>query len=182
MPKYLLNSGLAATPVGLPDKEAAVVTPLYQAVYNLAQRVSEITGHVTYSGFELASLDRSAGLQSASFSKLTAQAGEPLSYGDMLHIGVSGSELVAVRASNDNPGLWANAVCDTVGGVAAGQFFQALWMQGRTRGITGSIFGATYYLATGGAISSSVPGGGFTQIVGTGLAGAGFYLNIRELG
>ncbi len=182
MPRYTLNSGLPATPVGLPDRDAAIVTPLYQAVYNLSQRVSEVTGHVVYNGLELVSLDRTIGLAEAGKDKITAQALVDLNYGDLLNISASGSELVAQRASNDNPALWANSACDTVGGVKAGQYFQALWMRGRTRGIAGTFFGATYFLGVGGTIVNAAPGSGFKQIVGTGLGGAGFYLNIQELG
>lgn len=181
--EYLIGSGLPAYPAGLSDKDSALVTPLYSAVNTLAQQLSLATGQVKFSAADATGLDRFDGVKITNLSKVSVIAGEALAYGDLLALTPSGANLIALKATNADPAKFALALCDTVGGLASGVATQVLFLQGRTRGITGSIFGATYYLGTAGGVVAAPPSGGATvQIVGMGLSGAGFYLNIFPRG
>ena len=184
MPKYLVGSGLPPTPLGLSDRDAALVLPLYQAMTNLAQRVSELTGDVQYTSLETQSLDRAVGVRVSQLNKMGVLAAEDLAYGDVLHTRVVGPEVLAYKATHDDVTKPAHGICDTVGGIATGTYFQMLWMNGRTRGIASAVFGQTYYLGVNGAITAALPAtdGIIRQIVGVGLAGAGFYANIIPVG
>lgn len=181
--EYLINSGLPASPVGVDDKSAALVQPLYSAVGVLTQQLAVQTGQVRYSFSELLNLDPFDGVRNGNSSKVAVLAGEPLIYGDLLCLTPSGSNLVALKADNTVPTKFAMALCDAPGGLATGARTQVMFMQGRTRGIAGTILGGTYYLGTAGGVTGVIPGGGATiQIVGTGLGTAGFYLNILPRG
>lgn len=177
--EYLIGSGLPSYPAGLTDKDAALVSPLYAAMTTLSQHVSVATGQVKLSAGDMVGLDRFDGVKIQNISKISVIVGEALTYGDLLTLAPAGANLVAMKATNADPAKFAMALCDTVGGLDLGESAQVLFLQGRTRGITGSLFGATYYLGTAGGVVAAPPGGGATvQIVGMGLSGAGFYLNI----
>lgn len=177
--EYLIGSGLPSYPAGLSDKDAALVAPLYSALTTLSQQLSRVSGQVKFSASDVAGLDILDGVKIQHLSKISVIAGEVLTYGDLLSLAPAGANLVATKATNADPSKFAMALCDTVGGLDLGEAAQVLFLQGRTRGITGSLFGATYYLGTAGGVVASPPGGGaLVQIVGIGLSGAGFYLNI----
>jgi hypothetical protein len=184
MPDYLVGTGLPSYPSGLKDTEVALVLPLYRAINSLSQELSESTGLVQYTPQELASLDRAQGLKSQNLNRLTITAGEALGYGDMISLTIASGNIVANKATAADPLKFALACIDTVGGLANGQVGTALFMQGRTRGISGTVFGATYYLGVAGAITATAPTTDSTlkQMVGIGLGSAGFFLNIVPVG
>lgn len=184
MPDFLLGAGLPSYPSGLKDSEVALVLPLYRAVNSLGQQLSEVTGNVQYTPAELGSLDRVQGLRSQNLMRITITAGETLGYGDMLSLAITAGNIIATKATAGTLTKFALACMDTVGGLANGTIGTALFMQGRTRGITGTIFGATYYLGTAGAITATAPTTDDTlkQSVGIGLGSAGFFLDITPVG
>lgn len=184
MARYGLQSGLPDLPVGLADKDFSLVAPLYRGISSLAQQLSANVGQIQYEPGELAEVDQLVKLLDSNTRKITVQAGEALAYGNLLALSVAAGKIVAHKADATNlarPGL---AVCDTVGGVAINGFCEAVFMQGRTAGISGSVLGAAYYLSTAGAVQLAPPvaTGVINQIVGIGLGSAGFYLNIEPVG
>ncbi len=182
--QYLIESGLPQYPAGLPDRDVALVLPLYRAIHALAAQVSLATGKVQYSAAELGQLDRAGALGVGAYQRLTIQAGEALGYGDLLALSVSGGEIVAHKADAATLTKPALACMDTIGGLASGATGTALFMAGRTKGISGTAFGVTYYLGAAGAITATAPTTDNTikQIVGIGLGSAGFYLDIAPVG
>ena len=184
MPKNLIGSGVPTYPAGLPDKDVGLVLPLYQGLQNLAAQISEATGQVEYSTGELLGIDRADGLKAGNLNKLTIVAGEALTFGDMLALSVSGGNIIAHKATNTDLAKPALACCNVPGGIANAATNQVMFLTGRTTGITGSAFGATYYLGTAGAVTLIPPTGDnvIRQIVGVGLGGAGFYVNISPVG
>lgn len=184
MPQYEITSGLPSYPPGLPDKEAALVLPLYRAVNSLAQYLSAATGNVSYEPSEQAQASQLTKLLDAKTQKIFVKAGEALSYGQMLALSVSGGKIVAHKASATTLSRPALAVCDTVGGIPLNGYGEAVFMQGRTAGVAGTAFGTVYYLSTAGGIQATPPvaTGVLNQIVGIGLGSEGFYLNIEPIG
>lgn len=184
MPKNLIGAGIPTYPAGLKDTEVGLVLPLYQGLHNLAAQVSEATGQVEYSSAELLGLDRADGLKLQNFSRLAIVAGESLGFGDLLALSVSGGNIIAYKATNTDLTKPALACCNVPGGIPNGAAGQAIFLTGRTTGISGSGFGLTYYLGTGGAVALVPPSGDnvIRQIVGVGLGSAGFYLNIQPVG
>ena len=184
MPRYRTSSGLPSYPPNLPDKEVGLVLPLYQAVNNLSNQLAEATGQVEYSAAELAALDRADGIKLGNLTKISIVAGENLGFGEMLALSVVGSSIMAYKASNTNLARPALAICNVAGGLLTGASAQVPFMVGRSTGVSGAIFGATYYLGTAGGITLVPPAGDnvIRQIVGVGLGGAGFYMNISPVG
>lgn len=178
-----IGSGLPVYPSGLSDKDASLVAPLYSALDNLSQKISYLTGNTEYTPSELLGLDKLDGVRIGAYNRITVVAAENLPYGTLLNLFLSGGIIQAQRADSSVAGRQAHAVCDTGGGLGVGAIDRVLFMTGRTEGISGSVFGDTYFLGTAGSVTNVAPGGpAFKQIVGIGLAGAGFYLNIVPLG
>jgi hypothetical protein len=182
MPEYFISSGLPSYPSGLSDKEAALVLPLYRAVGTLAQQLSTLTGNVQYSGGEQAQIDQLTKLLAQRTQKIFVQAGETLGYGNLVTLSLASGKIVANKADATNLNKPAHAVIDVPGGIAVGQFGEAIFLQGRTSGITGTTFGAPYWLSTAGQVQAVRPDGPgvLTQYVGLGLGTAGFYADLEE--
>lgn len=181
MPKFDVSAGLPDTPAGLSDKDYGLVTPLYRAVNSLAQYIASLTGAVEYDSTEAASVDQLVKLTDQLTRKVIVKAGEALNYGEMLTLTVSGGKLVAYKARATSLSKPAHAVCDTPTGIPADGFGEAVFMQGRTDGISGTSFGTPYYLSVDGTVQAAPPvaTGVINQVVGIGLGSAGFYLNIE---
>ena len=184
MPTFEISSGLPSYPVGLTDKEASQLVPIYRAINLLAQRVSLATNSTTYSQSELAGLDRFVNLTGASSSQVTIKAGAAIAYGQLVTLTASGADVVANLATNTVQTSWAHAVCNSPSGLATGEYGSAIFMTGLCPGVTGSVFGSQYYLSTAGALQLAKPTGTAVRVqpVAIGLGAAGVYLNIPTLG
>jgi len=184
VPKYQITAGLPNYPPGLPDKDAALVVPLYRAVNSLAQYISVASGAVEYSPAEQAQVSQLTTLLDSKTAKIFVKAAEPLTYGSLLALSIDAGKIVAHKADATNLTRPALAVCDQVGGIDTGAFGEAVFMQGRTAGISGTTFGAVYYLSTAGQVQITPPvaSGVLAQIVGVGLGSEGLYLNIEPVG
>ncbi len=184
MPEYLVASGVPSYPPGLSDQDAALVAPLYRALGNLAQQVSELTGRIQLSQAEQGSLSQLTLLQSQRLNRIFVKAGEALSYGQLVNLTVSSGKIVAVKADATVLTKPAHAIVDKPGGIANGTFGEVVFMQGRTASVTGTTFGAAYYLSTAGnlQITPPVATGVINQIVGIGLGSEGLWLNIEPVG
>jgi len=181
MPQFNISSGLPRYPAGLPDKEAGLVLPLYRAVNSLAQQLSLQSGNVQYSSQEQAGLDQFTKLTGQRTQKMFVKAAEPLGFGKLISLSLDSGKVVAHLANASVPIKPAHAVVDTVGGIATGDFGEAIFLTGKTSGISGTGFMALYYLSTVGQVQSTAPTapGTLRQIVGYGLGSAGFYLQIQ---
>lgn len=184
MPLYTIGSGLPSYPVGLTDKEAAIIVPIYSAINTLAQNFSAATGNVQYSQSEISNLDPLGGLLDGNYTTVTVKAGAAIGYGNLVNITAVGSDLVAVPASNATSALHALAICDVTTGIPIGTYGKVIWVHGKSAGISGSVFGTQYWLGTAGTVQASKPttAGLRAQAVGIGLGSAGFYLNIPDTG
>jgi hypothetical protein len=184
MPKYNIASGLPDLPVGLNDKDAALVGSLYRAVNSLAQQLSILTGSVQYTNSEQSQIDQFGGLTDSRQQKVYVKALEALAYGSLLTITVDGGKLAASLATATDLTKPAHAICDVPGGIAIGSYGVALFMSGRTAAVAGTAIGATYYLSTAGAMQITAPtaDGVLNQVVAVGLGSAGIYLNIEQTG
>ena len=101
----------------------------------------------------------------------------------MLSLSVADGKIVAHKADGTVLTKPAHAACEAPDGISAGSFGPAVFMNGRVSGIAGTVFGATYYLSTGGLVQLAAPTatGVLNQIVGIGLGSAGLYLAIEPV-
>ena len=184
MPTFNIASGLPDLPVGLDDKDAALVGPIYRAVTALSQQLSLLTGNVQYSAAEQATIDQFGGLIDSREQRIYVKAMEALSYGSLLSIVVDGGKLAVWKADASDLAKPAHAICDVPGGVASGAYGVAVFMRGRTASVSGTAIGATYYLSTAGSMQVTSPTADavLNQIVAIGLGSAGIYLNIEPVG
>lgn len=184
MPDFNISSGLPSYPAGLADKEAGLVLPLYRAVNSLAQQLSAQTGNVQYSASEMASVNQLTLLFSQRTQKIFVKAGEDLNYGTLVNLTIVSGKIVANKADATVLSKPAHAVIDRPGGILTGAFGEAVFMEGKTEGITGTTFGTAYYLSTAGIAQSTPPvaTGVLNQLVGIGLGSAGFYLSTEQVG
>lgn len=181
MPEFFVSTGLPSYPSGLSDKEAALVLPLYKAIATLAQQVSYITGNVQYSNSEQGALNPLTKLISEREQKIFVKAGEALAFGNVITLTTSGGNIVAYKATSADVTKPGHAIVDDPAGIALNEFGEAILLTGRTTGITGTTFGAVYYLGTAGQVQLARPQGPniLTQIIGYGLGTAGFYAAIE---
>jgi hypothetical protein len=184
MPEFNLSSGLPSYPSGLSDKDAGLVLPLYRALNSLAQQLSSLTGNVQYSAAEQAGVDQFTKVISQRTSKMFVKAGEALSYGNVLTLVIEDGKVVAYKADATVLTKPAHAILDVPAGLAAGAFGEAIFMQGKSSGITGTVFGAAYYLSTAGQVQLTPPVATsvLNQIVGMGLGSAGFWFAPEIIG
>lgn len=182
MPEFSISSGLPSYPSGLSDKDAALVLPLYRAVANIAQQLSLLTGNVQYSSAEQGQVDQLTKLLAQRTQKIFVKAGENLNYGNLVTLTLASGKIVANKADATDVTKPAHAVIDAVGGIFSGDFGEAIFLQGRTSGISGTTFGAPYWLSTAGQVQAVKPEGPgiLTQYVGLGLGTAGFYADLEE--
>lgn len=179
MPTFDLSSGLPDLPPGLPDKEYNLVVPLYRALSNVAQKAAALGNHVTYSRAELAVVSPLAALSLDRTNRIIIKAGEALDYGMLVSLEVVSGKVVATKAdSTTGTGKIAQACVNTPGGIPLNGFGEAVYMQGLCPGISGTVFGATYYLGTAGTATNLQTAGTIQQAIGFGLGSAGMYLNI----
>jgi hypothetical protein len=184
MPQYSISSGLPDLPIGLSDKDASLVTPLYRAITGLAQQLATLTGNVQYSPSEQAVIDQLTGLIDSREQRIYVKALELLPYGSLLSLDTAGGKLTAVLADATVLTKSAHAICDTPGGIASGSFGLAVYMRGRVSSVAGTVLDATYYLSTAGGMQLAAPtaDGVLNQVVAIGLGSAGVYLNIEPVG
>jgi hypothetical protein len=182
MPDFGISSGLPSYPSGLADKEANLVAPIYRAIHTLAQQLSLQTGNVQYAPGEQANIDQFTKLLATRTQKIFVQAGEALDYGNLVTLSLAAGKIVAHKADATDLNKPAHAVVDAVNGIATNQFGEAIFIQGRTAGISGTSFASPYWLSTAGQVQAVKPEGPgiLTQYVGLGLGTAGFYADLEE--
>lgn len=185
MPKYRITSGLPDSPASVEDKEYALLAPVYRAVSVLAQRLSMLTGNVTYSRTELAALSQLKHVQEDNANTIYPVAGEALTYGQLVNLHVVADKLTARLATNVSTGpLPAHAIVLNTAGGAVTDYVACRLLHGYCAGVAGAALGAQYWLGTAGAMQSSKPtaAGTLQQAVAIGLGNAGVQLNIPNTG
>lgn len=184
MPKFLINSGLPELPVGVTDKEASLISPLYRSVAALAQQLAAVTGNVQYSAAELSTIDQFTGLTDGKNQQIYIKALEAIPYGALITLSVDAGKLAARKADASIITYPAHGICTQIGGIGVGEYGSALFMHGITSSVSGSVLGSTYYLSTAGGLQLAMPTADsvLKQIVGIGLGSAGIYLNIEPVG
>jgi len=182
MPQFLISAGLPLYPSGLTDKEANVISPIYNAINALSQQVALNTGNVQYSPAEQAVLDQFTKLISAKEQRIFIKAGENLNYGNVVTLTLSGGKIVAFKADSSDLTKPGHAIVDNSAGIPLDEFGEALLLTGKTRGITGTTFMVPYYLSIGGQVQDTKPHGPdiITQFIGYGLGSEGFYAAIES--
>jgi hypothetical protein len=184
MPQFNISSGLPDLPVGMNDKDAALVGPVYRAITALAQQLSLLTGNVQYSTSEQVTIDQLGSLIDSREQRIYVKAMEDLSYGSLISLVIDGGRLAAWKADATVLTKPAHGICDQPGGILTGNYGVALFMRGRTASVAGTVLGSSYYLSTAGGLQLSSPTADsvLNQIVAVGLGSAGIYLNIELVG
>jgi hypothetical protein len=177
--KFGIEVGLPQYPAGLEDKDAGLVLPLYRAISALAQKASVATGQVQLLPTEMATSDQFDQLLSHRFNKLKIRAAEPIGYGQAVNLLLNSGVVEAQLADATTTAKPCHGLCDVPTGLTTGQWGEIIFMNGRSQGVAGTVFGARYFLSTTpGSVQLSPPAtpGNLVQILGVGLGSAGFYL------
>ena len=177
--KFLLDSGLPSYPAGLSDKDVGLVLPLYRAINSLTQKTSAATGNLQLSPAEMALSDQFDQLLTHRFNKLKVRAAVNIGFGQAVHLILTGGVVEAELADATTTAKPCHGLCDVPLGLSAGEWGEIIFMNGRSQGVSGTVFGARYFLSTTpGAVQLSPPTtpGNLVQILGVGLGSAGFYL------
>lgn len=184
MPEFNISSGLPSYPSGLSDSDAALVLPLYRAINSLTQQLAVQSGAIQFSSAEQGSIDQFTKFTSQRTRKLFVKAGETLGFGNLVSLSIVGGKIVAHKADATDLTKPAHAIVDVPTGITTDSFGEVIFMQGKSSGITGTTFGAAYYLSTAGTVQSTPPvaTGVLNQIVGIGLGSAGFYFDAEIIG
>lgn len=179
MPQYLISSGLPQLPSsGLDEENAKLVTPLYQGINNLAQRLSEVGGRVTYTQAELAERNQLGNLINAPNITIYPRASVDLSYGVLVNLYLTGGKIHARKATGAVDGFRAHGIVNAPQGIAAGDYGAVLFFDGYCAGVSGTTFGTPYYLGGNGLMQPTVDIASYpyTHVVALGLGNAGVYL------
>lgn len=179
--KFGIDSGLPQYPAGLPNKEAALVLPVYRAISALAQKTSVATGQLQLSPAEMAQSDQFDQLLVHRYNRLKIRAAETLGFGQAVHLILTGGVVEGRLANATDDTRPCHGLCDVPLGIPAGGWGEIIFMNGRSAGIGGTVFGARYFLSTtAGGVQISPPStaGNIVQLLGVGLGSAGFYLQI----
>lgn len=180
MPDYRITSGLPQVPAGMEDKDFGKFLPIYNALNALAQAISITGGNVDFSQTELAARNQLGSVLTHNTRKVYPLAPGALAYGTIVNLFLSGGKIAAQAADATNNTKPAHGIVNEPLGIAAGDYGEVLLIEGLSQGISGTTFGAPYYLSTGGLVQLARPGaaGTIEQAVGWGLGSAGFYLHI----
>lgn len=180
--KYLFQSGLPDLPVGN-DKDTAQTRPLYMAIGNISKELAVSTGKFELDQVEAGSRSQLEFLSTGKLHRIYVLAdGGSLAYGKLINLYIAGGKIAGRLADQSAVPVGdrrAHAVIDEPNGIAAGAYGKALFLEGMTAGIAGSVFAAPYYLSTAGNVQLAIPGAGLIQPVGYGMGSAGFYLRIN---
>lgn len=183
MPVYGIGSGLPALPSGLDDKDSSLVKPIYLALNTVAKRVSEATANITYSQSEMENMSQLMSLVSQREQTIYVKAGEDLAYGMLVNLYLFEGKILARKADATISGRPAHAIIDAPFGILSGTYGPAVFMIGRCSGVSGTVFGAQYFLGEAGAMQNIAPAGDtdLVQPVAVGLGTAGVFLMIAAL-
>lgn len=184
MPLYGISTGLPDLPSGLSDEDYSKLAPLYRAIKALSEQISFNVGDTQFKPDEIGSVDQLVLLATHRQQKVIVRAGEPLTFGQALTFVIVSGKIVAYVADATNLARPCVGMCNAPGGIPTNGFGEAIFMEGRCQGVSGSVFGAAYYLSTAGAVQATPPvaTGVINQIVGMGLGSAGFYLKTEVIG
>lgn len=171
-------------PVSADEKDYNLLMPVYRAINVLAQRLSALTGNVSYTQAEHAQLLQARDLQADNSNIVYPVAGVNLAYGQLVNIFLVGTKLTA-RVATNTPGsyLAAHAIVMAPLGATAGDYVECRIMSGYCAGVAGSVVGSQYWLGTAGGMQLTKPIaiGTLQQVVAIGL-GSGVMLTISDLG
>jgi hypothetical protein len=183
MPDYRITTGLPQLPAGQKDASFNLVLPLYQAMNSLAQSLSVVGGLVDYSQAELADRSQWASISSQNHNKIFALATTDMLFGQIVNLVLSGGKISMQLADATDDTKPAHGIVNQPQGILTGEYGEVVLSQGYVQGISGTTFGATYYLSAVGLVQTIRPSavGTIIQAVGTGFGTAGFYLNISSL-
>ena len=179
--KFGIDVGLPQYPAGLTDKDAGLVVPLYRAISGLAQKASVATGQLQLSPAEMATSDQFDQLLTHRVNKLKVRAAEAIGYGQAVNLLLNAGVVEAQLANATTSAKPCHGLCDVPLGLAVGEWGEIIFMNGRSQGVAGTVFGSRYFLSTtAGAVQLSPPTtpGNLVQLLGVGLGSAGFYLQI----
>jgi hypothetical protein len=179
--KFGIDVGLPQYPAGLSDKDAGLVLPLYRAISALAQKASTATGQLQLSPAEMALSDQFDQLLAHRFNRLKVRAAEAIGFGQAVNLILTSGVVEAQLADATTTTKPCHGLCDVPTGLSVGQWGEIIFMNGRSQGVAGTVFGSRYFLSTTpGAVQLSPPAspGNLVQLLGVGLGSAGFYLQI----
>lgn len=183
MPEYNITTGLPQLPSTGDEKAFQLVSPLYMALNSLSKAVSQVSGQVEFSQAELAQRNQLGSVVTQNHRKVYALAPAALDYGKIVTLYLDSGKIAAQEADATDNTKVAHGIVNNTAGIAAGQYGEIMLIEGFTLGIAGTTLGATYYLSTGGLVSTSRPAaaGSIVQAIGIGLGSAGFYMHISSL-
>jgi hypothetical protein len=175
--KHKLETGLPDLPFGLPDKEFAMLSPLYRALQSLAVATSKASGLTTYSPAYYEKLKLRDTATVARMNYIPVRAGESILFGEPVNLYQVSGELLARRAmAADNTKICV-ALCGEEGGITSGAFGKC-YLGGCYLPIPTSDFGPMYLAPTGGyAINRPTTAGQIVQAVGFALGSHGLFFS-----
>ena len=183
MPDYRISTGLPQLPTTGDEKAFQLVSPLYMALNSLSKAVSQNSGQVDFNQAELSQRNQLGSVITQNHRKLYALAPSALDYGKIVTLYLDSGKIAAQYADATNNTKPAHGIVNNTAGIAAGQYGEIMLIEGFSAGISGTTLGLTYYLSTGGLVSTTRPAaaGSIIQACGIGLGSAGFYLHISSL-
>jgi len=180
MANYRITTGLPQLPPSAyKDEEFAKFLPVYQALNALARNLSTAVGQVDYDQQELSDRNQLGSLLSGNFHQVYPKAALDLDYGMLVNLYVDGGKIWA-RQADAGSGREAHGIVNEPYGITSGAFGQVLFMEGHCYGVSGTVFGESYYLGGSGLMTTPAPGSGLIQPVAFGLGSLGVYLRIQH--
>ena len=175
-----IDTGLPAQPQGVLQELFAEFWQIYNAIQALQRGINQYAGVIAWPQKDWPQLTPADTVLAQNSNRLYLAATEDIGFGQLVQPW-NDSGVVKARLANATNNLKpCFAICNTVGGVATGEYGEFLILQGLSLGIGGLIPGSRYFLSTvPGAVTNVAPvaAGNIEQLVGLALSANLFYFN-----
>lgn len=162
----LINTGLGSSvpeTITTPDGKT-IYSTLIQVINNLVQFIEQYCGVTQKDITQWSTLTPNDTILTANLNRLYPKFSANASFGNMINLFDSGTELSA-RLADEATVKRCHGYCNVAGGVLAGGFGEVIIIGGLI-GILGVVRGQTYWLGNAGLITAA----GGNQVIGFGVA------------
>lgn len=177
-----ININLSQTPEDVPKELFNPFFRVYNAIQSLAAALSKYAGVDQEPTDYWGQLTVDDSIFAGNMNRWYVKANENIGYGSVVSAIFTAGTLQVRNANATDNTRPACGICNTVGGVIAGNFCEVLLGTGMSAGIAGMTPGTRYFLSTtNGLITNVAPvaAGNIEQVVGLALAANRILMNLN---
>lgn len=162
--------GLSQTPEAKTPEVFREMVHVYNALHIMQDALDNYTGHVPVSPSAYSQITPEQSLGSSGSNKLYCVANEDLGAGIIVGFAAGANNQIIAKKAGGKTGINPQGVCNTTGGVKAGNYGEFIFLSGLSQFIGGLTPGIVYY-------TSTVTAGLVTATISAGARPVGFALD-----